>query len=436
MAFQKVGKSAYKKRATTTRKPSTGYPKRKSAYTGVKKRTYKKKSYGGVNPMVNSIVRGVGKMIGNAIVPGVGGMLGDAGANLAHHGVKYVTGVGDYSVNGNTLLTDSVPQFGGKGRTTRVKHREYIGDVVSAAVANTFKIETYEINPAVSATFPWLSSVAANYEEYRIHGMIFEFKTMSADALNSTNTALGQVIMATQYNPLAQDFANKQQMENYEFGVSTKPSNSVIHAVECQPSETPVPQLYCRISNVSGSDLRLYDFGKFSIATNGLQGTNVNLGELWVSYDIELYKPRLNQVGFMVMDHIRAVAAEVGTAHYFGETPVATSYSNFNCVFGANYVTIPETFTGNVFLSYICIGALAAPLVAPTFTPSGGASALNIFIGNTASQVNNGGTSTVITSNAAFQIVKGGTIVLSGATFPATVTSADFYIMGVPSPMN
>lgn len=59
-----------------------------------------------------------------------------------------------------------------------------------------------------------------------IEGMYLEYRTMSADALNSTNTALGQVIMSAQYNAGNPDFTNKQEMENYEGGVSVKPSQS------------------------------------------------------------------------------------------------------------------------------------------------------------------------------------------------------------------
>lgn len=55
---------------------------------------------------------------------------------------------------------------------------------------------------------------------------------MSADALNSVNTALGQVIMATDYNAANPPFGQKSEMENYEFGQSCKPSESQIHPIE------------------------------------------------------------------------------------------------------------------------------------------------------------------------------------------------------------
>ena len=113
-----------------------------------------------------------------------------------------------------------------------IRHREYLDDIVSSATPNTFKLQNFYINPGDRITFPWLSQIADSFEHYRIRGMIFEFRSMSADALNSTNTALGQVIMATAYNSALPNFNNKYEMENYEFGVSTKPSCSLMHPIE------------------------------------------------------------------------------------------------------------------------------------------------------------------------------------------------------------
>lgn len=70
-----------------------------------------------------------------------------------------------------------------------------MSDVISSS-AGVFNGLVYKINPGNPETFPWLSSIASNFEAYRIEGLVFEYKTMSADALNSTNTALGQIILS------------------------------------------------------------------------------------------------------------------------------------------------------------------------------------------------------------------------------------------------
>lgn len=232
--------------------------------------------------------------VGSALLPGIGGPLGKGLGTL----IKSVTGFGDYQVKENSLIPEAgaPPSIVNSNvKSVIIRHREYLDDVVSSSVANTFQLQNYYINPGDRLTFPWLSQLADSFEHYRIRGMLFEYRSMSADALNSTNTALGQVIMATSYNAGLPNFSNKYEMENYEFGQSIKPSDSCIHPIECARSQSVLGDLYVRPFQdmPSDEDRRLYDFGNFQIATNGVQGTSVNLGELWVTYEIELFKPKV-----------------------------------------------------------------------------------------------------------------------------------------------
>jgi uncharacterized membrane protein len=206
---------------------------------------------------------------------------------------KTITGFGDYQVKKNALVynVDAVPEFSNDKRCTIVTHREMICDIQGST---NFSSQVFRINPAIATTFPWLSSIAGNYEQYVIQGLVFEFKSTSAYALSSSNAALGTVIMATQYNSLSPAFTNKQQMENYEFAQSSTPVHSLLHACECDPSQTANQGLfYVNNPNDQDGDARLYDLGRFTIATQGMQATGYNLGELWVSYKICLLKPKL-----------------------------------------------------------------------------------------------------------------------------------------------
>lgn len=224
---------------------------------------------------------------GNTFLGGLGQTAGNA--------VSHFFGLGSYSIKKNSLLQDPLPVVNNKTKSgqTVIRHREYIKDIISGE-PGTFNIESFPINPAQEKTFPWLSQVAANYEQYRIDGMLFEFRTMSADALNSVNTALGQVIMATDYNAANPPFGQKSEMENYEFGQSCKPSESQIHPIECARNQTTISELYTRANEPrEGEDIRLYDLGNFQIATNGFQGQRVNCGELWVTYQVTFFKSKM-----------------------------------------------------------------------------------------------------------------------------------------------
>jgi hypothetical protein len=187
-------------------------------------------------------------------------------------------------------------------RGVTISHREFLGDITGST---GFLSRNYAINPGSQNTFPWLSQIAAMFQSYRIKGMIFEFNSTSADALNSVNTALGTVIMSTQYNVAFPPFLNKAEMEQYDYTVSGRPSRNLTHCIECDPSLQVMPHLFTRTGALAaGSDYQFYDWGNFQLATVGMQAA-ATIGELWVSYEIEFLKPRIASGGSWPGDFTR-----------------------------------------------------------------------------------------------------------------------------------
>jgi hypothetical protein len=239
-------------------------------------------------------------MAGNALMPGVGGIVGGIAGNLLGQGVKYFTGFGDYRVKSNVLINNpngAIINRNIHGGTV-IRKTEYLGDLYSSPTPGLFTSRAFNLNPADETCFPWLSQIAANYEEYVLEGCYFEFRSMSADALNSTNTALGTVCLSAQYNVNSPDFTSKQEMQNHEFGISVKPSESVRYFVECKKDQSVLGNMYIRAPyNIYGeqetSDRRFSDICKFQIGSQGLQGANVNLGEIHVTYQVALLKSRM-----------------------------------------------------------------------------------------------------------------------------------------------
>lgn len=245
--------------------------------------------------------KGFGSDIGKLLGGAVGGLVGhrDMGAKvgswLGGKGAE-MTGFGAYKVAHNSLVAQ-VPTIANprKEGATQVRHREYIGQVMSS---QDFKVQyALPINAAQPQTFPWLSQIAQNYTQYEVNGALFEFVSTSGDATGS-NTALGTVVMATNYDSVLPAFNNKQQMLNQEFSTDAKPSINCIHPIECASNQTTIPLLYTRTGAVpANTDQRLYDLGVFYLATQGNQldgeGNPISLGELWITYDVLLYKPLL-----------------------------------------------------------------------------------------------------------------------------------------------
>lgn len=235
---------------------------------------------------------------GAAIGARMGGAKGASmGRNLGA-GLASISGYGDYTVRSNSLGTvstsvDMVPQFVKNDHSVRVVHREYISDLKVPSNPTEFSNADYLINPANATLFPWLARMAKQYSQYKIHGMVFSYKSMSSEYADAG--PLGTVVLATNYNAVDRKFGSKLEMENSEFAVSTKPSQSMIHAIECDPGVTGLSVLYVRdpaYETTDTSDRRFYDYGRFQVATTGLPGmVGSTMGELWVSYDIEFTKP-------------------------------------------------------------------------------------------------------------------------------------------------
>jgi len=173
----------------------------------------------------------LGQMFNMPFLKGAGRFLGS--------GIGSIFGSGDYTLTGAVpeynVLTNSkqIPQFSTSHATNLVCHREYLGDITGTT---TFSNRSYPLNPGNSKTFPWLSTIAQNYQQYKIHGIIFEFRPLITDFVTAGSP--GVVVMATNYNANAAPYDTKQEMENSEFAVSVKPTNALIHGVECAKGET------------------------------------------------------------------------------------------------------------------------------------------------------------------------------------------------------
>jgi len=298
-----------------------------------------------------SAARGVGGYIGNAFGGGLGKAVGTKLGDWFHS----LTGIGDYKyqLKRNTVLgmgTAPPMMNNSKSKSSIIRHREYIRDIYSSVgFVNQY---TAPLNPGLVGSFPWLSQLATAFQEWRANGIVYEFKSTAGDAIASSNNSLGTVIMSTQYNANAVPFTNKMQMENEEFSTDCKPSCSFIHGIECARQQSPLQVQYVRSQAVPANDSpEFYDLGLFQVATNGQQTGNgtaegsgsVNLGELWVTFEIELIKPQLSQGS-------GSDANSILSAHFFLADPTNTlPFNGGSLASGSNifFALTPLTLTLN-----------------------------------------------------------------------------------------
>lgn len=295
---------------------------------------------------------------------------------VAGQGLSKLLGFGAYELSKNSLISEGEDpaRMHSNSSCVKVRHREYITDIVSSGTANTFSLQSFSINPGLPTCFPWLSAIAAQYQEYKPLGIVFEFKTLSATAISSsTNTTMGGIIMATDYNTINPNFSNKQSMDNAEYTTSKAVWESFYHPIECDMKQNPLSTLYVRSGAVpAGSDQRMYDLGNFQIASFGVQGTKVVLGELWVSYEFELSKPiSTSALGQDVLsDHFRL--GSITNTDSLGSTSVLAAGSSIGGTISSQsgyrvYNFNPLIQEGTFLVSYLVVGTNTT-LTAPTVT--------------------------------------------------------------------
>lgn len=335
---------------------------------------------------------------------------------------------------------DSIPQFQNRlgDGSIRIRHKEFIADVISSPTPGLFLPVTYHLSASDQYTFPYLSQIAVNFEEFAFEGLVFEYITSSGSI--SATGQLGTVVGAVQFNSLAAPYQNKQQMEASTFGQSTVASQSCLFPVECDAAQTPSNGIFYNIrpgiSNVN-NDLRWSQLGNFTLATVGMPNASETVGELYVSYDCVLMKPILIQDSGASADHWTNTTGIVAGTVYFGTSPQITPQSdNFTSLGGVD-ILFDSSFAGKVCIIY-AVNGTAGAWVSPTMVAGIGATDLNILFANTQNDLNVA-TDPALTyaySVGYFQIspVLGNRSVISlaGGTFFGP-TDMDLIIMQIPA---
>jgi len=231
-----------------------------------------------------------------------------AKAGLQEIGSRYLgsgiyTGQGSYDDNSNELVgssnSDLIPRFSQSTDETgeiTITHREYVGEVYSNEAGKSFENRSFPLNPGLEKTFPWLSQIAANFEEYDFQQLMFSYRSTVAE-VSSSNGQVGTAILATNYNPSNRSFRDKGMMLEYSGASSAKTTDNIAHGVECDNEKlSGSHEKYVRTSALDpNQDIKEYDHGLFQLATANTPSAfqDNSIGELWVSYTVSLRKPKL-----------------------------------------------------------------------------------------------------------------------------------------------
>jgi hypothetical protein len=182
-----------------------------------------------------------------------------------------------------------------QSRVTRITHRESLGPVTSTGTGFTV-LFNLPVQPALPASFPWLSAIASQYETYAPRktkskrGMKAHCIRYCYEPRCSTGTA-GTVVQATNYDAAEAAFTSLTQAENYRGATVCQPWVRACHELEVD-SMRDYNRHYTRAgAAVSGTDIKTYDVGNYQLIVSGVAAGQI--GELYVEYDIDFFDPRV-----------------------------------------------------------------------------------------------------------------------------------------------
>jgi len=256
--------------------------------------------------------------------------------------------------------------YGENGRSCRVQHKEFIQNVSGTT---NFTVALFlALNPGLAGTFPWLSNIANNFEQYRVRMMRFCYLTRTG-----TNIP-GSVLMAPDYDASDVQPVSEQIMSNYAEIVEDAPWKDICCLLRPSGMHALGPKKFVRNGLVPGQDLKTTDVGTFILAT--VDGTNVNWGKLWVEYDVEFFEPQLNPNGSSLASTLQGTAGSAAAVITTGQAisgalisgQVGNVVSLQNLVVGGEYFIAGGGTTAATGVAY---SALVGITLKNTFNENG-----------------------------------------------------------------
>lgn len=262
--------------------------------------------------LFGSVGSKLGEFAGNAIGSLFG--MGEYESTLAGElGVEEVAHNATPEVN--SLVTplsssDIVPfmHSDAEGMVT-ITRREFVKIINISTGGNTTILTVSPTSP----TFPWLRNVAFSWQQWSVTGLAFEYVPTSGFAVGSDSAALGSVAMAFRYNVDEQSAGSPTHsltaLLNQNGATSHSPGAAGVCYMECDPSQGGAnsmnPIRFVETAETKATNWSSADFfaADFIVKAQGSQNAvSVEAGQLWVTYEITLYQPRVDTISVSFLD--------------------------------------------------------------------------------------------------------------------------------------
>jgi len=169
----------------------------------------------------------------------------------------------------------------GSSSMRSISKTEFVGNVAGSV---NFFTASYHINPGLPATFPWLSTLAKDWQQYRFKRLRARYITRSA------TTSPGSVILSPEYNILEGPPLSEQEAANTQDAVEDVTWRELVCEMDISAMFAFGPRKQVRTQAI-GADLTTYDAAILTVATVG-QAAGGTIGKLYLDYEIDFFVPQ------------------------------------------------------------------------------------------------------------------------------------------------
>jgi len=245
--------------------------------------------------------------------------------------------------------------------STIVSHTEYVADIVTDANdGSLFYTTQFPINPGMSTTFPWLSTIAPSFESYRFRSLMFRYEP------TVPTSTQGVVSLAVDFDAADSAPTTKMDFMSNHRAVRSSAFSTAVYQTDMKDAETMTSRKFVRFASLpSNRDIKTYDLGNLFVATADFLSTfaGASAGELYVSYVVELYTPQLDTSGFARGHSLRITADAFGGVSPIGSVrSVAGGLPHVTTTDSLEFGTVGE-FLVSWYLESNTIGASPVDII-------------------------------------------------------------------------
>lgn len=217
------------------------------------------------------------------------------------------------------IIRASKPKFVRSKGSVTITHRELVGQVNTSSgltINEGIGGNPYRVNPSNSVLFPWLQTLASNFDQYTFERVSLQYVPLCG------TTTTGRVAM----------YFDKDSQDTVP--VSRVELANMAHLTETSPwaeasLNIPVDRVKRFNNDSATTDTKLIDLGQIGVGTYGSTGVSA-AGDLFIHYTVTFYEP---QPSSGLVSTARLVGSATTTA---GPSVFTTFNTDVNLLIGFN----------------------------------------------------------------------------------------------------